>query len=92
MSFLLKGGFFSRDVLSESDLLAVTSRLQREAENWCSHSRPVATSLVNPAAAVSALGELTPGGALMKGFEEESLAREYCYVAAFFFYVQYFSL
>jgi transcription initiation factor TFIIH subunit 1 len=65
----------SGNVLSESDLLTVTSRLQREAESWCSHSRPVATALVNPAAAVSALGELTPGGALMKGFEEESLAQ-----------------
>jgi len=75
--FLLKDRFFLGDVLSESDLFAVTSRLQREAESWCSHSRPVATALVNPAAAVSALGELTPGGALMKGFEEESLAREY---------------
>jgi len=32
---------------------------------------------VNPAAAVSALGELTPGGALMEGFEKESLACEY---------------
>jgi len=74
---LLKDGFFLGDILSESDLLAVTSRLQHEADSWCSHSRLVATALVNPAAAVSALGELTPGGALMKGFEEESLAREY---------------
>ncbi|RZF35709.1 hypothetical protein LSTR_LSTR009577 [Laodelphax striatellus] len=30
---------------------------------------------VNPQSAVSALGELTPGGALMKGFHEESLAQ-----------------
>ncbi|XP_023714083.1 general transcription factor IIH subunit 1 isoform X3 [Cryptotermes secundus] len=62
------------DVLSEDDMHAVTTRLQREAESWCSVSRPQPTALVNPAAAVSALGELTPGGALMKGFEEESLA------------------
>lgn len=54
---------------------AVTIRLQREAESWCSVSRPQPTAVVNPAAAVSALGELTPGGALMKGFEEESLAQ-----------------
>jgi transcription initiation factor TFIIH subunit 1 len=54
---------------------AMTARLQHEAESWCSISRSQ-TALVNPAAAVSALGELTPGGALMKGFEEESLARE----------------
>jgi transcription initiation factor TFIIH subunit 1 len=64
-------------VLSEDDLLTVTTQLQREAENWCSGSRPQAAALVNPAAAVNALGELTPGGALMKGFEEESLAREF---------------
>jgi hypothetical protein len=77
MHFLLKNGFSLGDVLSESDLLIVISRIQCEAESWYSHSRPGATALVNPAAAVSALGELTPGGALMKGFEEESLAREY---------------
>jgi len=77
MAFLLKDTFFLGEVLSESDLLAVTSRLKLEAESWCSHSRPAATALVNPAAAVSALGELTSCGALMKGFEEELLAREY---------------
>jgi transcription initiation factor TFIIH subunit 1 len=64
-------------MLNVDDIHTVTARLQHEAESWCSISRPQATALVNPAAAVSALGELTPGGALMKGFEEESLAREY---------------
>ncbi|XP_058066394.1 general transcription factor IIH subunit 1 isoform X2 [Anopheles bellator] len=31
--------------------------------------------LVSPAAAVSALGDLSPGGALMRGFQEQSLAQ-----------------
>jgi hypothetical protein len=44
---------------------------------------------VNPAAAVSALGELTPGGALMKGFEEESLAREYWIISRPQVYLKY---
>lgn len=39
--------------------------------------RQPAAALINPAATVSALGELTPGGSLMKGFREESLGREY---------------
>ncbi|KDR19295.1 general transcription factor IIH subunit 1 isoform X2 [Zootermopsis nevadensis] len=64
----------SEDVLSD-DVFTVSTRLQREAEGWCSVARLQASTLVNPAAAVSALGELTPGGALMKGFEEESLAQ-----------------
>jgi hypothetical protein len=74
---LLKTVSFLEDVLSENDMFSVTTRLQREVEGWCSVARPQAAALVNPAAAVSALGELTPGGALMKGFEEESLAREF---------------
>lgn len=58
----------------------VASQLMREVDKWVSTSylcRQTSTSLVNPAAAVSALGELTPGGALMKGFREDSLSREY---------------
>lgn len=31
--------------------------------------------LINPKAAVNALGELTPGGALMRGFQEQSLSQ-----------------
>jgi hypothetical protein len=74
---LLKAVSFLEDTLCEDDMFSVTMRLKREAEGWCSVARPQAPALVNPAAAVSALGELTPGGALMKGFEEESLARKF---------------
>lgn len=34
-------------------------------------------ALVSATAAVNALGELSPGGTLMRGFQEQSLAREY---------------
>ena len=64
----------SDDALTRDDLLSMTNRVQYEAQNWClSKTAP----LVSPAVAVSALGELTPGGALMKGFQEESLARKF---------------
>jgi transcription initiation factor TFIIH subunit 1 len=76
-SLLQKTVSFLEVMLSEDGIFIVTTRLQSEAEGWCSVARPQTAALVNPAAAVSALGELTPGGALMKGFEEESLAREF---------------
>lgn len=64
---------------STSDELFISlSQLKKEASGWlCGNTLPrqPATSLVSPAAAVSALGELTPGGSLMKGFREESLGQ-----------------
>jgi transcription initiation factor TFIIH subunit 1 len=33
-----------------------------------------ATTLITPGQAINAIGELTPGGSLMKGFQHESLA------------------
>jgi len=61
------------------ELFITLNHLKKEASGWLSGStlpRQTATSLVSPAAAVSALGELTPGGSLMKGFREESLGRK----------------
>lgn len=58
------------------DLMAISNKLVRESELWMVYKKQVTPSLVSPAHAVSVLGELTPGGALMKGFQEESLARE----------------
>lgn len=55
----------------------LAARQSRECETW-THKKAVTPSLLTPAMAVSALGELTPGGALMKGFQEDSLARKYC--------------
>jgi transcription initiation factor TFIIH subunit 1 len=40
-----------------------------------SHQSPAA--LINPSQAINTLGELTPGGALMKGFQQDSLASKY---------------
>ncbi|CAH0393714.1 unnamed protein product [Bemisia tabaci] len=47
-------------------------RARLELEKWKYHAVP-ATALVNPSSAVSALGELTPGGILMKGLQDNSL-------------------
>ncbi|XP_035726219.1 general transcription factor IIH subunit 1-like [Vespa mandarinia] len=60
------------------ELLMAVNQLQKEAASWISGNglpRQAPTSLVSPAAAVSALGELTPGGSLMKSFREESLGQ-----------------
>lgn len=57
----------------EMDLLTVQSEMVRITETW--HQRVPHKALVNPTAAVNALGELSPGGALMRGFQEQSLAQ-----------------
>lgn len=65
---------------SSEELIMTLNQLKKEASGWLTGNiipRQLATSLVSPAAAVSALGELTPGGSLMKGFREESLGRKY---------------
>lgn len=64
---------------TSEELFVTLSHLKKEASVWITGNtlpRQAATSLVSPAAAVSALGELTPGGSLMKGFREESLGRK----------------
>ncbi|XP_034935021.1 general transcription factor IIH subunit 1 [Chelonus insularis] len=61
-----------------NDPQTTLSQLKREAANWVNGntlSRQSATSLISPAASVSALGELTPGGALMKGFREDNVGQ-----------------
>lgn len=71
-------GYGNTEPTSE-ELFVTLSHLKKEASGWIAGStlpRQAATSLVSPAAAVSALGELTPGGSLMKGFREESLGRK----------------
>ncbi|XP_034246933.1 general transcription factor IIH subunit 1 [Thrips palmi] len=59
---------------SHGGSLANPEEFRRELTAWCS-SHAGQSSLVRPAAAVSALGELTPGGELMKGFIAESQAQ-----------------
>lgn len=61
------------------ELQKTLSELKRDAANWINGNslpRQPSSSLVSSAAAVSALGELTPGGALMKGFREDNVGRE----------------
>lgn len=60
---------------AHSGSLTNPEEFKRELAAWCS-SHAGQSSLVRPAAAVSALGELTPGGELMKGFIAESQARK----------------
>ncbi|CAH0560249.1 unnamed protein product [Brassicogethes aeneus] len=61
-----------REHVSHAEASNAAKSAVQESRQWNSrHS----SSLVSPAAAVSALGELSPGGALMKGFQEHSLAQ-----------------
>lgn len=57
-----------------SDLEATQFHMIKCTETW--NTRTPQKVLVDPKAAVNALGELTPGGALMRGFQEQSLARK----------------
>lgn len=54
-----------------------------ESNGW--HERTPHKVLVSATAAVNALGELSPGGALMRGFQEQSLARELRWECSVFF-------
>lgn len=62
------------DYINSSEASSILRGVIQETRQW--NSRYPATSLVTPAAAVGALGELSPGGALMRGFQEQSLARK----------------
>lgn len=57
------------------DMNTVCSQLARSTEMWM--QRTPYKALVSANGAVHALGELSPGGALMRGFQEQSLARKY---------------
>lgn len=49
------------------------NRILESMDMW--NMRTPQTVLVNPKSAVNALGELSPGGALMRGFQEQSLSQ-----------------
>ncbi|XP_057659813.1 general transcription factor IIH subunit 1 [Diorhabda carinulata] len=61
------------DYLNSNEASSLLRGVIQETKHWS--GRHPTTSLVTPAAAVAALGELSPGGALMRGFQEQSLAQ-----------------
>lgn len=70
----------------------VQYQLLRLTENW--NQRVPHKVLVSSTAAVNALGELSPGGALMRGFHEQSVGRKYLYnfSVLFPFFKSFFNL
>ncbi|KAK4886807.1 hypothetical protein RN001_003078 [Aquatica leii] len=62
------------EYLNANEVSAVNRGILNECRQWQS-GRHTTTPLVSPAASVGALGELSPGGALMRGFQEQSLAQ-----------------
>lgn len=65
---------------TSEELQVTLGQLRREAAGWINGNnlpRQSATSLVSPKTAVGVLGELTPGGTLMKGFREDHVGREF---------------
>lgn len=68
------GGF--QDVQTDynlHDLESVNGYIMQSTGSW--NNRTPHKVLVSASAAVNALGELSPGGALMRGFQEQSLAQ-----------------
>lgn len=57
------------------DLDSVNAYILQSTGSW--NNRTPHKVLVSAKSAVNALGELSPGGALMRGFQEQSLARKY---------------
>lgn len=60
---------------------SVQYQLLNETNSWS--IRTPHKVLVSATAAVNALGELSPGGALMRGFQEQSLARKLEYIIVY---------
>ncbi|KAJ8910293.1 hypothetical protein NQ315_014968 [Exocentrus adspersus] len=61
------------EFLNPNEVSSVLRGVLQETKHWTYKHPP--NNLVTPAAAVGALGELSPGGALMRGFQEQSLAQ-----------------
>lgn len=67
------GGNFQDPQESVHDMDSVNGLIQQATGSW--NNRTPHKVLVSAKAAVGALGELSPGGALMRGFQEQSLAQ-----------------
>ncbi|KAL3266138.1 hypothetical protein HHI36_010323 [Cryptolaemus montrouzieri] len=64
------------DHINPNEGSSILRSVFQEAKQWnVGQIRHPSHNLVSPAAAVGALGELSPGGALMRGFQEQSLAQ-----------------
>lgn len=61
--------------ISVNDATHVMRSVFQEARQWQSRPHTANYGLVTPSAAILVLGELSPGGALMRGFQEQSLAQ-----------------
>lgn len=61
----------------QMDLNSTQYHVMQDTQSW--NARTPHKVLVSATAAVNALGELSPGGALMRGFQEQSLARKICF-------------
>lgn len=70
---------------TQLDLNLVQLKILQETDMW--NNRTPHKVLVSATAAVNALGELSPGGALMRGFQEQSLAREFSFFIYFLIFL-----
>ncbi|XP_076256771.1 transcription factor B1 [Rhynchophorus ferrugineus] len=61
--------------INTSEVAYIMRGVIQETKQWQSRLRNPNHTLVTPSAAIVALGELSPGGALMRGFQEQSLAQ-----------------
>lgn len=61
--------------INQNQAAHIMRNVLQETRQWQSRLHNPNHALVTPSAAIVALGELSPGGALMKGFQEQSLAQ-----------------
>lgn len=62
--------------ISQNEATQIMRNILQEAKQWQTRPHMPNYGLVPPSAATQALGDLSPGGALMRGFQEQSLARK----------------
>ncbi|XP_044737269.1 general transcription factor IIH subunit 1 [Chrysoperla carnea] len=65
----------SDNMINVNEFQMLHHRILDETKSWTNNNCTRQPFIVNSGAAVSALGELSPGGALMRGFQEQSLAQ-----------------
>lgn len=63
------------DHINPNEASHIMRSVLQEARQWQARPHAPNYGLVPPSAAIVALGDLSPGGALMRGFQEQSLAQ-----------------